>query len=82
MIFAQMPFALPAKGYLYSQPCQDSGSTVRFCNCKKKKIIDVPGVPGREAWDEYESIYRYILSNDEIIPSGPSELELLREKVA
>jgi hypothetical protein len=47
-----------------------------------KKIIDVPGVPGQEAWDEYESIYRYILSNDETIPSGPSELELLREKVA
>lgn len=47
-----------------------------------KKIIDVPGVPGQEAWDEYESIYRYILSNDEAIPSGPSELELLREKVA
>ena len=47
-----------------------------------KKIIDVPGVPGQEAWDEYESIYRYILSNDEAIPSGPSELELLRERVA
>ena len=47
-----------------------------------KKIIDVPGVKGQEAWDEYESIYRYILSNDEIIPSEPSELELLREKVA
>ena len=47
-----------------------------------KKIIDVPGVPGQEAWDEYESIYRYILSNDETIPSGPSELELLRERVA
>lgn len=40
-----------------------------------KKIIDVPGVPRQEAWDEYESIYRYILSE-------PSELELLREKVA
>lgn len=47
-----------------------------------KKIIDVPGVPGQEPWDEYEPIYRYILSNDEAIPSGPSELELLREKVA
>ena len=47
-----------------------------------KKIIDVPGVPGQEAWDEYEPIYRYILSNDEAIPSGPSELELLRERVA
>lgn len=47
-----------------------------------KKIIDVPGVPEQEAWDEYESIYRYILSNDEAIPSGPSELELLRERVA
>jgi hypothetical protein len=47
-----------------------------------KKIIDVPGVPGQEPWDEYEPIYRYILSNDEVIPSGPSELELLREKVA
>lgn len=40
-----------------------------------KKIIDVPGVPRQEAWDEYESIYRYILSE-------PSELELLRERVA
>lgn len=47
-----------------------------------KKIIDVPGVPDQEPWDEYEPIYRYILSNDEAIPSGPSELELLRERVA
>ena len=47
-----------------------------------KKIIDVPGVPGQEPWGEYEPIYRYILSNDEAIPSGPSELELLRERVA
>lgn len=47
-----------------------------------KKIIDVPGVPDQEPWDEYEPIYRYILSNDEAIPSGPYELELLREKVA
>lgn len=47
-----------------------------------KKIIDVPGVPDQEPWDEYEPIYRYILSNDEAIPSGLSELELLRERVA
>lgn len=47
-----------------------------------KKIIDVPGVPGQEAWDEYESIYRYIVSNDEPITSNePSKIELLEKRL-
>ena len=25
-----------------------------------EKVIDVPGVPAQEAWDEYETVYRYI----------------------
>ncbi len=30
-----------------------------------KKIIDVPGVEAKEAWDEYETIQRYIRYTDE-----------------
>ena len=30
-----------------------------------KKVIDVPGVEAREAWDEYEKILRYILYTEE-----------------
>lgn len=44
-----------------------------------KKIIDVPYIPGKEAWDEYETIYRYIEVATE--PEEPSEIDLLRAKV-
>ena len=30
-----------------------------------KKVIDVPGVEAREAWDEYETVQRYIPYTDE-----------------
>lgn len=30
-----------------------------------KKIIDIPGVEARDAWDEYETIQRYIPYTDE-----------------
>lgn len=47
-----------------------------------KKIIDVPGTVGTDAWDEYESIYRYIVSNDEPITSNePSKIELLEKRL-
>ena len=44
-----------------------------------KKVIDVPYAPGKEAWDEYETIYRYIEIAAE--PEEPSEIDLLRAKV-
>ena len=28
-------------------------------------IVDVPGVEAKEAWDEYEDIYRYVLYTEE-----------------
>lgn len=33
-----------------------------------RKVVDSPAVEGKEAWDEYEDIYRYI-------PYTPQELE-------
>ena len=30
-----------------------------------KKVIDIPGVEARDAWDEYETIRRYIPYTDE-----------------
>lgn len=30
-----------------------------------KKVIDVPGVEAREAWDEFETVQRYIPYTDE-----------------
>ena len=30
-----------------------------------KKVIDVPAVEAKEAWDEYENIYRYVLYTEE-----------------
>lgn len=36
------------------------------------KVVDVPGVEGKDAWDEYEDIYRYI-------PYTQSELEERRK---
>ena len=38
-----------------------------------KKEIDVPGVKAQEAWDEYETILRYVLYTEE-------ELEVLEEE--
>ena len=37
-----------------------------------KKVVDVPGVEAREAWDEYETISRYI-------PYTEEELESMKE---
>lgn len=30
-----------------------------------EKVVDVPGVPAQEAWDEYEDILRYIRYTDD-----------------
>ena len=30
-----------------------------------KKVIDIPGVEARDAWDEYETVQRYIPYTDE-----------------
>lgn len=46
-----------------------------------KKIIDVPYNPGAAAWDEYETVYRYIEGVEEDVSTEPSELEVLRARV-
>lgn len=35
-----------------------------------KKVVDVPGVEAREAWDEYEMISRYIPYTEEELEAG------------
>ena len=39
-------------------------------------IVDVPGVEAKEAWDEYEDIYRYVLYTEEEL----AEREAAREE--
>lgn len=54
------------------------------------KIIDVPGVEAQEAWDEYETILRYILYTEEQIAeieeakknSLPNRLSVIESDVA
>lgn len=54
------------------------------------KVIDVPGVEAREAWDEYEAILRYIRYTDEQLAeieekkknSLPNRLSVIESDVA
>ena len=45
-----------------------------------EKVIDIPGVPAREAWDEYETVQRYVeFSAAEKIRS---QIAALKQKLA
>lgn len=46
-----------------------------------KKVIDVQGVPAKNAWDEYEDIYRYIEEIIEEEATQSSAIDILSAKI-
>ena len=34
------------------------------------KVVDVPGVEAKDAWDEYETVQRYVLYTEEELEAG------------
>ena len=45
-------------------------------------IVDVPGVEAKEAWDEYEDIYRYVLYSEEELAEREAAMEEAYKKSA
>lgn len=43
-------------------------------------IVDVPGVEAKEAWDEYEDIYRYVLYTEEELAAIEEEKRKAEEE--
>jgi len=48
------------------------------------KVVDVPGVQAKEAWDEYEDIQRYVLYTEEELAARDAERNkpTIEERVA
>ena len=48
-----------------------------------RKVVDAPGVMAKDAWDEYEEVYRYVLYTDkELAEISELQSENLQDRIA